>query len=382
MKSAPDVSPSASLDGKTIQTPLLALTEFAQNRSLGYPHCNVFTRNGRYMVVASEDENTSALWRLDLSSGEEKKICEFKRSERMTYYDLAEDGEILVVTTSLALWLYRLDDCSLLATHYPALNDGYQVDHLPSITADGRDVVVGISQDGRYSGYHLDVASGKGRVLFEKAWHANHFHFSPRDRNWIAFSHEGRADQISDRMWAWHSTLAPEGKCVFDQASTGVAPFLVIGHERWCFHDTSAVVVAFAGNPVLERGVYEVYLDGRAARQVYQGSALHANISPDGRWLVVDTLGPYDTMNWTEGPPPGPWPWGLHSDVVVVDRKTGARRLVAPSLIGNCHPAHPHPAFSPDGRYIFFNEAEADPDRKRCRVMCARNPLWTEPVSA
>lgn len=352
--------------------PVLPLSEFSQNRFLGYPHTNCFAGDGRTMVVGSSDDNATSLWRIELDSGREQRICEFPLSEKMGYFDVARDASILVAVTERAIWLYDLKDCSLIATHQPAPSgdshsaSSLTLDALPGITADGREVVVGVVRNGRYGAYHLDVPGNKGRILFEFDWHANHFHFCPHDKNWIAFSHEGRCDLIPDRVWAWHAELAPGGKVAFDQQSADEGGFIQVGHERWCFHDTSALVVAYGSNPAVERGVYEAFPDGRPSKFVYQGQAWHVNVSADGRWAAIDTMGAHYTDADADQ---------FASDILVIDLRTGDRRVAARSRIGASHPSHPHPAFSPDGRFIFFNEA--DHCQKSNRICYSPNPFWT-----
>lgn len=366
-------SKSSWLDQQLAKSPpqggAVTLSTFSQNRSLGYPHTECFAENGRYMVVAASDDRGSSLWRLDLETGEEAKICAFDAPAKMGYYDVAAETGVLVVVSESVLWFYDVKTLALIGTHRPGqseggpLPDGIKVDDLPAITPDGREVVVGIVRDGRYGGYHYNVPEKRGRILFEVDWYANHFHFSPHDRNWIAFSHEGKCSEIADRAWVWHEKLAPSGRNVFDQKQTGNSHFLEIGHERWCFHDASGLVVAYGSNPVEQRGVYEIHADGRPPKFIYNGPALHVNISHNGRWAVVDTMSPHDEPN-------GYW---QISDVLAIDMQTGASKYLARSRMAPRHPAHPHPAFSPDDRIIFFNESSSDD--KQNRILCVRNPF-------
>jgi len=349
------------------------LSEFDRNRSLGYPHTNCFAENGRVMALAENKAGKTVFWRIQLDSGCENKICEFDADGSVGYYDVAQDAGIFMVLARNALWFYDLKSCSLLDVHHPEKSagdsqQGIKIDGLPSITPDGREVVAGFSRGGCYGGYHVDVASGRGRILFEVDWYANHFHFCPHDRTWLGFSHEGRCDQIPDRAWAWHPSLAPLGKNIFDQWTSGKDRFMQIGHERWCFHDTSTLFVSFGSNPSDEQGVYEAYPDGRPPRHVYRGPAWHVNVSHDGRWAVVDTMGDIDA--------PDKKAVQHAAAIIVIDMKTGRNKFAARSRTGLAHPSHPHPAFSWDDRYIFYNEA--DEARKNNRVMCVPNPLWRE----
>jgi hypothetical protein len=70
------------------------------------------------------------------------------------------------------------------------------------------------------------------------------------------------------------------------------------------------------------------------ARGVY---FCHPNASRDGRWFVSDV-----------------WPTG---EIMVGSLETGRYRLLCHSeaSFGRPQYTHPHPFFSPDARYVFFN---------------------------
>lgn len=162
-------------------------------------------------------------------------------------------------------------------------------------------------------------------------------------------------------MWAWHAREAPRGRCVFDQKRRENGKFLYVGHERWCFHETAVLAVAYGFSEIGPCGLYLLYPDGRPPRLVSRSDHdLHCNISRDGRFPVVDTTGRHDApgRGWES-------PDNKTSDIVLIERATGARRFLARSRLGQAHPSHPHPTFSPDGQTIFFNEADGTGTRNR-----------------
>lgn len=197
-----------------------------------------------------------------------------------------------------------------------------------------------------------------GRVLIRKPWLLNHVQHSTRVPGWIMFAHEG--GPVLDRMWAWNSALAPEGVPIFKQEdSDGRA--LYVGHEVLMPNKLAAISVVFGGSPGRPHGLYEINLadeGGPSSEQlVSEGDRdWHCNISRDGDWAVVDTMGPSDMP----GAPSPEWlKDGARSDVMVVNMRTGARRLLSRSSFMIKHPWHPHPHISPDNKWVIYNDANA-----------------------
>lgn len=308
-------------------------------------------------------QHDTSLIKHDLLTGEEVVICSIpwlEKTERSIWVDVsekakslwvhvAEEANLAVTVVENSVWIYDLNQPGKSRKLFSA-PVGYFLHGLPGITSKGDRVVVVAQQTGHSVGWLIDVESGEGHPFIEQNWMADHFHFCPHDENWIGFSHEGACDTVPDRMWGWHPTLAPEGKCIFNQQSDDPQHPLCVGHERWCFHETFALVVAYGESVVGPRGLYEIFPDGRPARLVSQGDRdWHCNVSRDGRWAVVDTAGPHDM--------PGKGWEGVNgeSDIVLVEMKSGARTFLAHSRSGKGQ-AHPHPVFSPDGRWIYFNK--------------------------
>jgi hypothetical protein len=329
------------------------LSSFEQKRFHTYPHCNGFADGGTSLVLGQIEPEHISMWKVDLATGDEFLIRRFRQPT--SYFDIAVDANVLAAVAEGAVWLFDLNcpgDSRILLQAPPGLT----LQGLPSITADGTRVLVPFEGQGRYGAILVDVLTSQSRTVISHQWWANHFHFSPYDPEWIIYAHEGRCDQITDRVWAWHEQLAPQGRCVFDQTSSVAGKPLQVGHETACAHDASILVVAYGASLAGPRGLYEVFLDGRASRLVSEADRdWHGQMSHCGRWAVIDTTGPHDApgCGWDQA--------GQVSDIMWVGSHTGQRAFLARTAFAS-HPWHPHPALSPDGRYLLY--AEAAPDVK------------------
>jgi len=346
-------------------------TEFAANRYLGYPHSNGFADDGASVVLGQIEETTVSLWKMHRASKEQTLLGRFpidkKPPNKLIWFDVARDANRMIASVNQSILLFDLNKSALPLEVFQAPRD-WVLDQLLSITADGQRMVISMRHGMQqlYRGLLVDLQSGQIRTIVERPWYANHFHFSPFDPDWIGYAHEGPTEKIPDRTWVWHAEKAPQGKCVFDQASDDPQLKLCVGHERWTHHDVSAVTIAYGVSPVGPRGLYEVFADDRPARLVSAGDRdFHCDITRDGRWAVLDTTGPHDA-------PGKGWDNAADvSDIFIVDMKTGRRQFLARSHL-NLHPRHAHPVFSPDGATIYYNEAESGGERNR--VMEVPNP--------
>jgi len=344
------------------------LTDFDDNFYLTYPHNNGFADGGRALILGKNTQTECSLWKCGLD-GLRTELCRFAlRSDRdkTLWSDTAFTANQVVTIAGNKAWIIDLDQGGKIVELYAAPADK-SLHPLPSIRADGRQIVIGLKGHDNYQCLRIDLDSGEKRILFEKPWMLTHFHFCPFDPEWIAFCHEGNCAKVMDRVWAWHPEEAPEGRCYFDQMAHDPQRVLYVGHERWSFHDRSVLIVAYGEGPARPRGIYEAFTDGRSQRLVSEGDRdMHLDVSRDGRWVAIDTSGAFDApgKGWEDA--------RAISDILVADRVTGERRYVARSRIMN-HPSHPHPVFSPDGRYLYYNEASEDGTANR--IWRAGNPF-------
>ncbi|MFG3241302.1 oligogalacturonate lyase family protein [Streptomyces sp. NPDC048157] len=353
------------------------MTPLLTGAHLPYPHTNGFHADGERLVLTRHSPATGALgltsvrWR----DGERaaRPLYEPEPSttgpEQLLWPDVALAAERMAWVWNDALHVLDLDSGAPERLYTAARRHTLQ--NLCSLTAAGDRVVVmeqPVGRDHPVTCLEISVATGRADELFGTDWFANHPAHSPHDESWLAFSHEGPAREVPDRIWARHRVRAPRGRRVLDQSTDGGT--LAVGHERWMFHDLGAVVCAYGESEAGPRGLYAVHPDGRAARLVSAGERdWHCDISRDGRWAVVDTTGPLDApgRGWQNA--------GQVSDIVLVDMATGVRTPLARTAADR-HPRHPHPVFTPDGTAVLYNHG----DPSTGEVTVARVPV-PQPVS-
>lgn len=340
-----------------------------------YPHSNGYYDEGRRVALGRADGTEEIIGvRWDGEGGPEVLLsAEFFASESdqvvepwtedspqrsVPWFDIALQAQTMVCARGGALFQVELSAATPRPRVAYRVSEGWKLDGLTSVSADGRTALISESREGDYRALLLDLAGGDTREILRHPWHANHFHVAPADESWVGYSHEGASTSVDDRMWAWHAQHAPSGRQAVDQRQISDTPgtAVAIGHERWKFHDVGAVVIAYGESPAGPRGVYETYVDGRAPRLVSPGDRdWHCGISRDGSAIIVDTTGSALARGrgWSDA--------GRASSIVLIDALTGRRRVLAETGF-IAHPYHPHPSFVPDGTAVVFNHVEFDGD--------------------
>lgn len=330
-----------------------------------YTHANAFLPDGRTHVVARGENGGISFIAFDPQSGRERALGFLKGVD--LYYSLSDDGRTLAETDGRRLLAWELGSKNEPRVLFrdPEGEEGKWAINVSDISADGRSFVAmrrfrgtkpyKVLPDGRGLQYQLlthDLRSGRSEFAMEADWWINHVHFSPHDPAWISMAHEGDADKIPDRLWAWHAKDAPDGRMIFNQTGPDGLP-LYVGHERAMFDKPACVCIAYGASPSAATGLYEIGFDGKSSRLVSASDRdWHCNISRDGKWAVVDTTGPHDApgRGWEDA--------GRVSDVLAVNMRTGARAFLHRSSQSK-HPYHPHPHISPDGRWVVFNDSDS-----------------------
>lgn len=351
--------------------PLLARRTCAPWTWFTYPHCNGFTADGSALVLGRFDRTDTVLLRHDLATGREDELARFPSSGAepvVRWYDISLRSDRLATFVEDRVLVIDLDgDVRLREVHRAGTEWVLHRSDIPSIRADGkrllsRETRADGSPHGRTRVRELDLDSGRIADLFAHDWHCNHGHYCPADEAWVGYSHEGLTHTIPDRMWGWHRIQAPRGRCIFDQASDTPGVPLCVGHDRWMFHRPGAITVAYGVSPHGPRGIWEVPVDGQPPRLVSAGERdFHVNIDRAGVRAVLDTTGSLDCpgRGWDHSDD--------RSDILLVDMASGERSWLARTNEAGRrfpqrmrHPFHAHPAFSPDGRTVAFNDYTAD----------------------
>ncbi|MFG1912057.1 TolB family protein [Kribbella sp. NPDC048928] len=254
---------------------------------------------------------------------------------RIWAYDLNEH-----VATGSSTWeqIYQVPEGATIADTTASINAAGT--HIALSELYGKPAVPEIPGDQISKIVKVDIATGVREVLVERETLHNHVHFCPYDEDWIVFSREGDSTLHKERVWAHHPVHAPAGANVVPQILAS-GQVLRLSHERASW-DAPTVVVINYENP---RGVWRGFLDGSEPEQLATGRFEHCDVSRDGRYVVTDTSLTGSAMC-----------------IQVIDT-TGQfpiTTVVPQTNRGVSHPRHNHPIFSPDGRYVLFNDPDPD----------------------
>jgi hypothetical protein len=323
---------------------------------LTYPHTNGFSPDGRAVFVVRRNGPLAELWRYEFPSlqGSLWQSIAWDQSggREALYFDIALRTPRLVVFDYQKLSVFDLDQKKLLREFKSPEGSTFQ---LGSLSPDGRKLVVGMNHGvapgatnweqfkagvTKHEIVEFDVVRGDRRSILLRDWWINHVQLSPFDSSWIGFCHEGDARRIADRVWAYHSVKMPEGRVVFAQKVENGAGHLHTSHEIWAYDRNAVFTVVHQSSPSGPKGVYEIFPDENKARLVSPGEYdWHVGVSRDGRWLAIDTNGPHEP------------------EIYLVHAQSGRRAKIGEVGPGNWrHPYHPHPVFSPDTKYVLWND--------------------------
>ena len=227
---------------------------------------------------------------------------------------------------------------------------------LPHMTADGKFINVSLypedTEDANYSCLVINLETGEKEKVFEIKFEApfpcaNHMMLCPTDSNKVFFAHEGDTRYISNRLWLWErgKGLRNLAKQKLDENGNLGDCF---GHECWAPDGKGMYYVKYPCSPVLPTGLCYVSLDGEQTEVMYDKYLYwHVCASPDGKYLASDTTGR------EEGDPE-------FSRVCLINLETGEEKELLKAYITWRHPCHPHPKFSPDTKFLMYNELYND----------------------
>ena len=293
------------------------------NSYFTYPHCNAFLSSGTEFVYV-QLRGGLRLRLHNLKTHEDRELCRMPGNHLLqggVWPEVDESSDTLYFSHRQNIWSLDLKKRSSLQRLFT--------------TSDTMDDLVGAHQGKVYFSTRKNghttlhcLEKTHHQVLGILPFYANHVQVSPFDGQ-LWFSHEGSLKTVRDRIWSRHqdSTL--------HALPTGIASSRGIFHERLCFHQPGGVVVGSA-----EEGVSSVfaYTPQSITSLLSQGTHdSHVNISRDGRLLVLDTAAEF--------------PFSRSSLILVGD--SGARKLLGHTFYQR-HPFHPHPHFSPDGKFLIY----------------------------
>lgn len=328
-----------------------------------YPHCNGFLPNGNPVLgqLSGSDKRNLTCLEWDFQTGETRSLYNTYWVNR--YWEVAErSGELIAMRDRrriVAVSTVGRPRIDVLAefNSTPAA----RIEDLVSVNSAADKVIYAVEQSNNNDFRNIAAAqlleidrhSGKSTVLGDIPFDADHPHYCPADESWIGFSHEGDISKSLDRIWALNRAVnGGNPQRMWDEVlpDSGVA---YVGHERWAFHKTGCFAVAYPVSPGHPRGLYFVDAATRRGSLVSASDYdWHCNVSRDGVWAVVDTMRPPHRRTESDG--------RNISDIVLIHVPTGRRRWLARSHMDRDHPWHPHPHFSPDGKFVIYNDYQHD----------------------
>jgi len=195
---------------------------------------------------------------------------------------------------------------------------------LACITYDDRHYYVEAVLDNGNVGIVRFAADGSEATVVYEGPGITHVQVEPQEGKTIAF--QTRPDEQHRNIW------------LIDADGGNLRPFsLPYGNGHWMWVGGTGKIMsnlekAHQGIAVMREG------DEQAERLVEGEHFWHASSSLDGEWMVSDT-------NWPD------------NGIQIIHIKTKKYKTLCYTGSSSSHPqwTHPHPSFSPDGRYVVFN---------------------------
>jgi oligogalacturonide lyase len=331
-----------------------------------YFYNRMFTSNGRFLVYAREEEKQRRLYMLDLEQGDsrlligktagddallaedfgvnlsaDEKSIFYCRGNSIIRHDLAGGGEDVLYTT-------------------PEGWNGYSN---PSFSSDDRFIITveirskdAIRSTGGWDTFEpqwrakplcrlvlIDVEKKTPTVIHEEQLWLGHPQFRPHHNNDISFCHEGPATLIDARLWFIHADGSGM-RCLHNQSRDEI-----VTHEFW-LADGSRLGYVYrkmkGAEPDLTRHVDQkiFYVDTDQSREEFVMDCsiyCHSITSPDNVLMAGDGQDPEK-------------PYIYLANLRDKTETILCRHDTSWKSYGNTQDAHPHPAFSPDGKKIIF----------------------------
>ncbi|HTL52967.1 MAG TPA: oligogalacturonate lyase family protein [Planctomycetota bacterium] len=337
--------------------PVRRLTNF-----LSHSHHLYFTNpgwwdGGKRLVFASDRGNSTNLFSVELQSGAITQVSDVPPGVEFVYasvnpckpecyFWLGRDLVALNLKTSKQRSLYHLPK--------------NQTPNITNVTADGQHVCTVQMESPRFktdllNGYvgfaevHaakprcqiVEVAvNGSGsRVLFEEKYWIGHINTSPTQPHLLSFCHEGPWERVDNRIWCLDRRTGSVWKVRPTKKNEQV------GHEYWL---QDGVTLGYHGHTRRGGKKHPFFGFIRYDNTEHEEAAFNTDswhfFSNDKRLIVGDGV-PNDPYLYL-------WQYrnGRFSKARILCKHRGSFHI---------QNLHPHPRFSPDGKYILFT---ADPD--------------------
>ncbi len=225
------------------------LTSYRGHSNHAYFTYRCWYDDGRKLVIASDRENRTNLFAVDLESGELTQLTDCKPGVHLGRMSLIKNPAREEIYFPCDRAIQALDLVTLQTRTVFAWPDGYNGGLLDA-TADGRHLVTGFVQDlsdrltldlgHGYVGFpqmhaarphsmifRIPIDAGRAEMIYEEDYWLGHFNASPTLANIATFCHEGPWDRVDNRIW---------GLDINDGRTWKIRPTgadEAIGHEYW-----------------------------------------------------------------------------------------------------------------------------------------------------
>lgn len=323
------------------------------------------------MVVTSDRENRSNLFRLDLDDRSLTQLTDLNAGERPSgSYSAANRCHYYIHNGSIVeLSIDTLEERELYRPDPAAGTNRMELSGRPCATSDGSYIISSLSEpdpsaDERvsfaYAGFHtdfhrkpltqvlrIDRVTGAVEIIHEDRCFITHLNPSPVIPDVMTFCHEGPWHLVDQRIWGLNITTGKTWK-----VRTQSGEDLAIGHEYW-FAD--GVRIGYHGR-------------SRSDATHIGGKHIYGHIRWDGSECVEQWF-PFHSTHFHslderlivgDGSPAAVFTHqGVSQPFIQLFRWNGIEyegpRILAyhRSTFNDQH-AHPHPRFTPDGKHIIY----------------------------
>jgi oligogalacturonide lyase len=329
----------------------------------------------RSFIFMSDREGQSNLFRYDLDDGKITQMTDLKGPDKAR-------GCISTVNNANYFWwgneVIELDLDTLEERIIWEAPPGMVPDHRANPTADGRYICTRLMEEKKqdkpaiefaYSRFReyffarpfsqivrIEIATGQMEVIHEDRCYIGHINTSPTLPNVLTFCHEGPWHLVEQRIWGLNIETGKAWK-IRPQTEE---EHLAIGHEYW-FADGERI--GYHGRPREDRGTAVAHGDHIFGHIRWDNSdpvevsfPFHSGHfqSLDASMIVGDGTPALAGNRWKDAQP-----------FIQLFRWDGTQyvgpRILAyhRSTFNNQH-AHPHPRFTPDGKYVLYSSDLTD----------------------
>lgn len=328
----------------------LVITDDEYNYTPGYFTANKWTKDGDIILFRSkeseghEEDKLSYLVRCSVSKKSVVDVlCEgdltssYVVHENMVYYCTYKSLNSVNIDTKEIKIIFKFEDVRYA---------------MPHITNDGRYInLEGHQENGMANFVRVDLETGDAKIILNKKFispfaTANHCMICPTNPDLVFFAHEGTAEYVTNRMWAYdvkenrmHNIIKQE---MTEDGDLGE----YFGHEMWAPDGKGLFFVKYPKSPLKPTGLcYGDYAAGKKEVLFSGYPYWHVGVSKDGKYLIADTMrGVFDGTDLSE--------------VVLADIKEKTETVIDVVHANSKHPGHPHPSMSPDGSKVVYTAVD------------------------